>query len=119
MNPSSVLSLIMSKVDEFDALPLFVQRVTRKPPAPAAQATNEASSSSKESKESVRISLLTTTLQAVKLSRRGGFVNNILRDSLIFLGGQPVQTTRKTLSNVQNVNMSPTSSMHGCLKMEI
>ena len=43
--------------DEFDALPLFVQRVTKKPPA-AAQAAKTAengasSSSSKESKESV------------------------------------------------------------------
>ena len=75
MNPSSVLSLIMSKAeesdsrDEFDALPLFVQRVTRKPP-PTAQATNEASSSSKEGKESVRLSLLTTTKPQIESQRR-------------------------------------------------
>ena len=58
-----VQSIIMSgegetaPKDEFDALPLFVQRVTKKPPA-AAQAAKTAengasSSSSKESKESV------------------------------------------------------------------
>ena len=38
--------------DEFDALPLFVQRVTRKD---AKTAENEVSSSSKEGKERVKI----------------------------------------------------------------
>ena len=54
-----VQSIIMSgegetaPKDEFDALPLFVQRVTKKPPAAAQAAKTAENGASKDSKESV------------------------------------------------------------------